>query len=249
MTAGGPRGWGTPLYAAVLDATAVQHGTLLLDLGCGPGLFARAAVERGARVTGLDIDPAAVARAAVEVPGAAVAVGDAADPPSGPFDVVAAVQLLPHLADPEPVLRAAGRVGRVVAVTEWGRASECDVRVFGEALAPLLGAPPRQTGGDPDRLGSLLGRAGLRAEQAGEVSCPFDYAGEDDVLAPVFDSALGRAAVRRAGPAAVRAALLDRLAPYRTGRGGYRLDNLFRMVVARPAGPVTQPVPRPHTGS
>lgn len=253
MTAGGPRGWGAPLYAAVLDATAVRRGTALLDLGCGPGLLARAAADRGARVTGIDLDPAAVARAAAEVPEAAFAVGDAADPPSGPFDVVAAVQLLPHLADPEPVLRAAGRVGRVVAVTDWGRPGECDVRVFGEALAPLLGVPPRPAdpaGGDPGRLRALLEAAGLRVARTGEVSCPFDYAGEDDVLAELTDSALGRAALRRAGPVAVRTALLDRLAPYRTGRGGYRLENLSRVLVATPpADPVTLSAPRPHTAS
>jgi len=48
MSGEGPRGWGTPLYSAVLDATAVGPGTTVLDLGCGGGLFASAAVDRGA---------------------------------------------------------------------------------------------------------------------------------------------------------------------------------------------------------
>jgi hypothetical protein len=30
--------------------------------------------------------------------------------------------------------------------------------------------------------------------------------------------------------------VLDRLASYRTDAGGYRLENLFRVLVARPAG-------------
>src|SRR5687768_13054448 len=62
----GPHGWGAPPHAAVLEATAVGRGTTLLDLGCGTGLFARAAIDRGARVTGIDLDPAAVARATAE---------------------------------------------------------------------------------------------------------------------------------------------------------------------------------------
>src|SRR4051812_9182774 len=95
---------------------AVGRGGLL-DLGCGTGLFARAATDRGARATGIDLDPAAVARATAEVPEGAFVVGNAQEPPSGPFDVVAAVQLLMHVADPVAVLAAAearggGRGGR-----------------------------------------------------------------------------------------------------------------------------------------
>jgi SAM-dependent methyltransferase len=233
----GPRGWGAPLYAAVLDATGVGPGTTLLDLGCGAGLFARAAADRGARVTGIDVDPAAVRAAAAQVPGGRFAVGAAEEPPPGPFDVVTAVQLLGHVADPVAVLRATARSGAVVAATVWGREEECDVRLFGEALAPWLGAPPAPaapTVSDADRLRELADRAGLAVERVDEVVCPFDYADEEELLGPLFDSALGRAAGRRAGPVAVRTALLDRFAAHRTADGGYRLRNLFRVLIARP---------------
>jgi SAM-dependent methyltransferase len=236
----GPRGWGAPLYAAVLDATAVGSGTSVLDLGCGAGLFARAAADRGARVTGIDTDAAAVGLAAAEVPEGVFAVRDAHDPPPGPFDVVAGVQLLMHVADPAMVLAAARRSGAVVAVTVWGREQECDVRVFGEALAPWLGprrlpsGPPAVT--EPDRLRTIAAQAGLVVEGIEEVVCPFEYADDDELLGPLFESALGRAVGRRAGPAALRTAVLDRLEPYRTAAGGYRLQNLFRVLVARPDG-------------
>src|SRR3954469_20008316 len=45
-------------------------------------------------------------------------------------------------------------------------------------------------------------------------------------------SALGRAVGRRAGPVALRDAVLERLEPYRTAPGGYRLENVFRVLVA-----------------
>ena len=234
-----PRRWAEPLYAAVLDAAAVGPGTSLLDLGCGAGLFARVAADRGARVTGIDRDPVAVELAAAQVPQGAFAVGDAANPPPGPFDVVAAVQLLMHVADPVAVLSAAGRSGAVVAATVWGREAECDVRVFGEALSPWLGPSRPPTGlppvTEPDRLRQIAEHAGLRVERLDEVVCPFSYADEDEVLGPLFDSALGRAAGRRAGPTALRSAVLRRLEPYRTAAGGYRLENLFRVLVARSA--------------
>jgi SAM-dependent methyltransferase len=232
----GPRGWGAPLYAAVLDATAVGPGTSVLDLGCGGGLFARAVADQGARVTGIDTDPDAVRRAAAEVAEGTFAVRHAEDPPPGPFDVVAAVQLLMHVADPVAVLRAAAGVGGIVAVTVWGRERECDVRVFGETLAPWLGARrpapgPRVT--EPAELRAMAERAGLAVDRLDEVVVPFEYADEDELLHPLFASALARTVARRADPRILRAAVLDRLEPYRTVGGGYRLENVFRVLVAR----------------
>jgi SAM-dependent methyltransferase len=239
----GPHGWGAPLHAAVLEATAVGPATTLLDLGCGTGQFARAAIDRGARVTGIDLDPAAVARATADVPEGVFVVADAQEPPPGPFDVVAAVQLLMHVADPVAVLAAAARAGAVVAATVWGREEECDIRVFGEALAPWLGHRPPSGPSitEPTRLRAVTEQAGLDVVRVDRVVCPFDYADEEELLGSVFDSALGRAAGRRAGPVALREAVLERLAPYRTPPGGYRLENVFRVLVAHRNGSAGRP--------
>jgi SAM-dependent methyltransferase len=221
----------------VLEGAAVGPGTTLLDLGCGTGLFARAATDRGARVTGIDVDPVAVARAAVAVPEGSFDVGDAREPPPGAFDVVAAVQVLMHVPDPVAVLAAAARAGAVVAATVWGRQDECDIRVFGEALAPWLASGPRPDGPpitEPSRLRAVAEMAGLDVERIEEVACPFDYADEDELLGPLFESALGRAVGRRVGPIELRSTVLEHLEPYRTAAGGYRLVNVFRVLVARP---------------
>ncbi|MGY1605354.1 class I SAM-dependent methyltransferase [Geodermatophilus sp. SYSU D00815] len=233
----GPRGWAARLHAAVLDASSTGPGTHLLDLGCGAGHLARAAAERGARVTGIDLDPAAIRAAAAAVPEGSFAVRDALDPPPGRFDVAVAVQLLMHVPDPVAVLAAAGRRAPVVVATVWGREQECDVRAFGEALAPWVGRRPAAAAvTDPRRLQGLAGRAGLVVERLEEVVCAFDYAGDDALVDPLLASGLGRAAAARAGPEAVRAAVLRRCAPYRTPFGSYRLRNLFRVLVARPGG-------------
>lgn len=226
----------TPLYAAVLDRAGVTNGTRLLDLGCGRGEFAAAAVARGAVVTGIDVDPSAVAAVTVE---GAFAVGDAHDPPAGPFDVAAAVQLLSHVRNPVVVLRRAGAVAPVVAIAVWGREAECDVRAFGEALAPWL-PPRREPGGpppvtEPARLARLVELAGLAVESIDEVAVPSAYPSADELVGPVLASGIGRAAARVAGPAAVRDAVLERCAEFRVPDGGYRLHNLFRVLVARAA--------------
>ena len=232
----GPRGWGDPLHAAVLDAAGVGPGTTLLDVGCGAGLFARAAADRGAVVTGIDIDHAAVRAAAAEVPAGSFAVADAVRPPPGRFDVVTAVQLLPHVADPGAVLAAAARSAPVVAFTVWGRPEECEIRLLGEALEPWLGPrAPAAPLTDPERVRQLAERAGLDVTRVAEVVCRFDYADDDELIGPLLDSGLGRAVARSGGPRALRAAVLERLEPYRTAAGGYRLSNLFRVVVGRTA--------------
>jgi hypothetical protein len=140
-----------------------------------------------------------------------------------------------HVADPVAVLAAAARAGAVVAATVWGREEECDIRVFGEALAPWLGQrPPSGTPiTEPTQLRAVTERSGLDVDRVDRVVCPFDYADEEELLSSVFDSALGRAVGRRAGPVALREAVLERLEPYRTAQGGYRLMNVFRVLVAR----------------
>ncbi|NMI00540.1 class I SAM-dependent methyltransferase [Pseudonocardia acidicola] len=239
----GPHGWGRPLYERVL--AEVKPGARLLDLGCGTGTFARLAADRGVQVAGLDTDRYAVAAAAERVPEGEFRVGDAHDLawPDAVFDVVAAVQLLAHVTNPLKVLREAARVagpGGTVVATVWGREHECDVRVFGEALAGFL--PPRSArrapaGGppltEPDRLRKMAGLAGLEVTAVDEVTCAFRYADEDALLDPLLASDIGRAAAHRAGPSAVRGAVLQALAPYREPTGAYRLDNLLRVLTSR----------------
>ena len=75
--------------------------------------------------------------------------------------------------------------------------------------------------------------AGLAVAGIDAVTCTFDYPDDDAVLVgPLLASGIGRAAVRRAGPDAVDKALREALRPYRTAGGGYRLENLFRVLVA-----------------
>jgi hypothetical protein len=80
----------------------------------------------------------------------------------------------------------------------------------------------------------MAARAGLIVERVDEVTCVFEYADEDELVGPVLMSGLMRASRDKVHPVAVRAAGLDRLQPFRTRAGGYRLHNRFRVLVARP---------------
>jgi SAM-dependent methyltransferase len=231
-----PEGWGTPLYEVVLRG--VPEGSSVLDVGCGPGVFAAFALSCGMRVHGIDTSRAALALAEKTAPGATFAVGDAHQL-SGEYDLVALVQVLAHVTNPVKVLREAGRVGARVRATVWGGEEESDMRLFGEALEPFLpprsqrrrpAGPPPLT--DPDRFRRIAGLAGLTVESLAEVRSPFGYPDEDSLVGPLLQSDLGRYAASRAGPAAVREAVLAAFAPRRVG-AGYELENMFRVLDAQ----------------
>ena len=234
----GPAGWGEPLYERVL--AGVPEGASVLDVGCGPGVFAAFATKRGLTVTGIDADRSAIAAARREVPEATFEVGDAHQL-AGSYDLVALVQVLAHVTNPLKVLKEAARVGGLVRATVWGREEESDVRLFGEALAPFLpprgarrtpAGPPPLT--EPDRFRKIATTAGLEVVALDEIRCPFDYPDEDALVGPLLTADIGRYAVNTAGPAAVREAVLAAFAPRRHG-DGYRIWNVFRVLDARPA--------------
>lgn len=129
-------------------------------------------------------------------------------------------------------------VGGAVVVTVWGSEAECDVGLFGAAMARWLPARPAPPGPppitDPDRLCELVGSAGLGVVDVSEVVCPFTYADEDELVGPLFGTGMGRAAVNRAGPRAVRESILEKVEHRRQPGGSYILSNLFRVVLARP---------------
>lgn len=100
----------------------------------------------------------------------------------------------------------------------------------GGRSSPPAGPPPLT---EPDRLRKVAGLAGLQVLDLHEVVCVFDYADADELAGPVLESALGRHAMRSAGPGAVRRALLAGMEPFRVG-DGYRLRNTFRVLDAAP---------------
>ncbi|HTR50944.1 MAG TPA: bifunctional 2-polyprenyl-6-hydroxyphenol methylase/3-demethylubiquinol 3-O-methyltransferase UbiG [Kofleriaceae bacterium] len=86
----------------------------VLDLGCGAGFLANALAERGHGVVGVDAsdDSLAVARAYDRTQAVTYVRGDACALPFPParFDVVCAMDLLEHVAEPARVVAEAARV-------------------------------------------------------------------------------------------------------------------------------------------
>jgi SAM-dependent methyltransferase len=227
-----------PLYDTVYERLGVGSGTRLLALGCGTGLSLLRAAARGAQVTGTDTDAERL-RVARErlLPEPAwggrrwqarLIAGRAPARPERPFTVVTAFG-----APPEPgTLRAAAELaepGAPVVLIGSGSPEACAATAawrVGRRLTPQAG----EDAGDPV---ALAARAGLRAAESGEVSCPFGYAGLPAALRGLLATGGFDPAVRAVGAERVTRELAEALGPYKRPDGAVWLPNVLPYVIAR----------------
>lgn len=230
-----------PTYEAAIERLGIGAGHVVLDVGCGSGVFLRAAADRGADVTGIDSSERLVALARTRVPEADVAVGDLQELPyeDRRFDVVAGFNSFFFAADMVAALGEARRVakpGGSVVIQVWGRHGTCALDAIKPIVRPLFPgydpeAPPPPDLGEPGLLEELASAAGLRPREAFDVSWAYEYE-DDEALAAGLLAAGGVGEAAGDREPEVRRVLVDLLAPYRGPAGGYRLENSWHFLVA-----------------
>jgi SAM-dependent methyltransferase len=232
-----------PTYEEAIRRVGISAGDRVLDLGCGSGVFLRAAAERGAQTFGLDASEALIEIARERVPDADLRVGDMQFLPYEDdfFDLVTGFNSFFFAADMTAAVRDAGRVskpGAPVVIQVWGAPERCDLTAMKGALVPFMptpepDAPPAPAYWRAGVLEQIATEAGLTPETSFDTRWAFEFADEDalgrGMLAP---GGVDRAA-RAHGEATVRTAIVDALAPCRTPSGGYRLENEWHYLVAR----------------
>jgi SAM-dependent methyltransferase len=230
-----------PTYEEAIRRVGIGAGQTVLEVGCGSGVFLRAAADHGAHVTGLDASEALIELARERVPEADLRIGDLQFLPfaDGSFDVVAGFNSFFFADDMVAAVREAGRVakpGGSVVIQVWGRHEACDLDAIKPIVRPYFpgadpNAPPPPDLSAPGMLEGIATAAGLAPTTTFDVSWAYEYA-DDDALARGLLSAggVGDAAGEREPD--VRAALIDVLAPYRRPDGSYRLENEWHFLVA-----------------
>lgn len=147
-------------------------GKTALDVGCGAGLLAEPLARLGAQVTGIDASPAVIAVAQEHARRMELAIDYRAVPVElvdGQFDLVTALEVIEHVAEPAAFLRSLGQrlapEGLLILstpnATSWSK-------LLTITLAEGFGRIPRGTHDfamfiAPDRMQQLLADAGLRS--------------------------------------------------------------------------------------
>lgn len=231
------------LYAEAFTAAGVGPGTRLLDICCGAGLALQRATERGAIVAGLDAAPNLLTIARERVPDAELRVGDLESLPwpDHTFDAVSGFNAFQYAGDRVQGLREARRVvapGGLVIAGVWGAPEDCDARGYFAAMGRLAPPPPPGTPGpwalsEEGALEKLMESAGLEPQTRGLATGAFIFRNDQEAVDGFFSAGVTQRVIRHCGEMAMRAAILEAVAPYCQSDGGYRLINQFRFVIAR----------------
>lgn len=108
-----------PVRLDYIDRCCSLSGKRVLDLGCGGGLLCEAMAGRGADVTGVDTAAELIETATAHADSKQLAIdyvigssSDLLERGAAPFDVVACLEMLEHVADPAAVIDDCARLLR-----------------------------------------------------------------------------------------------------------------------------------------
>lgn len=230
-----------PTYLAALERVPIKSGDRLLDIGCGAGVFLRSAAELGAEVYGLEAASGLFDQARKIAPNADLQQGEMEALPFDDnfFDIVTGFNSFFYAANMIEALREAGRVAKPrapIVIQVWGRPERCNLDAMKSALMSFF-PPPDPNAPAPPKLfeeGVLEGiarAAGLEPVDRFESSWAFVFPDEGTAARRLLAPGIVVEAVQAAGEDAVRAALLDAVAPFKTPEG-FRLQNEWHYVVA-----------------
>jgi SAM-dependent methyltransferase len=195
------------LARAFADATAVQAGQRVLDVGCGPGGLTAELVARSGAENVAAIDPSEPWAEACRkrLPGVDVRVGPAEKLPfeDGEFDAVMSQLVVNFLSDAPRGVAEMARVtrnGGTAAACVWDYAGQMTMlRTFWDAAQEV--DPERASGrdeglrmpnSDPRSLFQLWRNAGLEGVETGQVVVVAAYDGYEDYWEP-FTAGIGPA--------------------------------------------------------
>jgi SAM-dependent methyltransferase len=233
-----------PAYEQVLKRVPRIADQTVLDVGCGAGSFLRICADRGARPYGLDASEQLLAIARERAPEADLRLGDMQFLPydTDSFDLVTGFTSFFFAEDMVEALREAGRVAKLgapVVIQVFGPPERNDLEPMKQIARPFFPTAGERTDKPappplwkPGVLEQMAEAAGLTPRETFDHTFAYEYADEEALgrmlLAPAGLGAL-------VGPErepAVRAQIVDAMAPFRTPDGGYRLNNELHYLIA-----------------
>lgn len=229
--------WFLPMYRVALNEMDLNEERLLLDAGCGSGLFSNLAIETGAQVIGVDAAPGLLEVARKRNPQNNFLEEDLEALPfaDNSFHFVAAFNSLQYAGSFENALQEAKRVlkpGGHLLMGIWDKPELSDATEVLKAIGSLLPPPPPGTPGpfalsEDGRIERDCARAGLKVISKIKVNCPFLYANLEEGLKSFMGTGPAAAAVNNSDELTVKEVIARALRPFRIADGFYFLQNQF----------------------
>jgi SAM-dependent methyltransferase len=231
-----------PLYQKALEQLRLTEDTLLLDAGCGSGLFSGLAIRAGAGVTGIDAAPGLLEVARRRNPESRFLEEDLESLPfkSDSFDVVTGFNSFQYAGNVKAALAEAKRVlqnsGRLV-IGIWDAPEMSDATIVLKAIGSLLpppvpGAPGPFELSENSKLEKMLESVGLKVVFKEKVPCPFLYQDIQQAVNSFMGTGPAAAASDFTGQKMVEEAISRALEPFAINDHMYFLQNHFQLLIA-----------------
>lgn len=234
--------WFLPMYKKVLEQLELTEDHLLLDAGCGSGLFSSLAIETGAQVIGVDAAPGLLDVARRRNPQNSFLEEDLEVLPftDDRFDVVTGFNSFQYAGNFEKALAEAKRVlkpgGRLV-IGIWDKPEMSDATNVLKSIGTLLPPPPPGTPGpfalsEDGKIESTCENNGLKVIYKTRVACPFLYASLADGIKSFMGTGPAAAAMNNSSKETVEETIAGALQPFRVADDFYFLQNHFLVFIA-----------------
>ncbi|MBC7826542.1 MAG: class I SAM-dependent methyltransferase [Chitinophagaceae bacterium] len=231
-----------PMYTAVLNRLDLNEEKMVLDAGCGSGLFLSMVVHTGAAIHGVDAAPGLLAVSKKRLPGVTLLIEDLEAIPfsNETFDVVTGFNSFQYAGSFENALAEARRVtkknGKLV-VGIWGKEEDCDAGVILKAVGSLLPPPPPGTSGpfalsEDGKVEAICKSVGLNVIEKQTVFCPWQFAGVQDLLDAFMCTGPCVKAAQIVGEQKVKLTIAEKAESFRLAGDIYYMRNFFTFFIA-----------------
>ena len=231
-----------PMYKKVLQQLELSDDALLLDAGCGAGLFSYMAIQTGANVVGVDAASGLLELARQRNPKNSFLEEDLEQLPfsSNGFDVVAGFNSFQYAGNFEAALLEAKRVlkpkGRLV-LGIWDKPEFNEATHILKAIGSLLPPPPPGTPGpfalsEDGKIESVFEKTGFRTFYQTKVSCPLFYNSLSEGIKSFMSVGPAAAACEHNDEVVVKETIAEALQPFKLTEDMYHLQNQFLVFIA-----------------
>ena len=231
-----------PMYKKTLEQLQLTDETLLLDAGCGSGLFSHMAIETGAQVIGADAASGLLEMARERNPNNNFLEEDLEALPfaTDSFNVVVGFNSFQYAGNFTSALAEAKRVlkqGGKLVIGIWDKPECSEATNVLKAIGSLLPPPPPGTPGpfalsEDGKIEGILQSLDLKLQFKTAVACPMLFYCMEDGMKSFLGTGPGAIAVQNAGEKAVQQTLARALQPYHLTEDMYHLQNSFLLFIA-----------------